>query len=153
MNFEKIFITNDNGRVSGYTQEGTYKDGKIIITRCEKLGDIIHSSLSNKNKNRVKFTPPTSSTNSSSRKQQIESIKHNDEEFIKECEEKIKQDFNSSSNKLIQLRDKLRTVLKSNLDSDILYDFKVLVHIMDHERPNKRNTRILNKLLEKYSIQ
>lgn len=81
-------------------------------------------------------------------KDDIKNIKQNDELFIRSCEEKLKT---NSLNKYIQLRNKLRQSLEKDIDPDVLFDFKTIVRIMDHEKPNDENIETLNKLLQKYN--
>ena len=140
MEFKKLVIINDNGDVKGYRQEGVYKDGKIEFTRNQK----ITSPKKNKSISRV-FIP------SEETRKEIESVKQKDAAFIKECEQKLRAE--EKTNKYVDLRNKLRKILESNVDSDILYDFKNVVRIMDTEKPNRRNINVLNKLLEKYNVQ
>lgn len=143
MNFEKLFIVNENGDIKGYKQKGTYENGKIKITSNENI---------DKPKNKKPERPSRPSTQMSSSidiNTKIENINKDDEEFIRQCEEKLNQQ--DLTNKLLNLRKFLRTSLESNIDKDVLYDFKMLVKIMDHEQPNQRNKSILNKLIEKYT--
>lgn len=143
MNFEKLFIVNENGDIKGYKQKGTYEDGKIKITSNESIDKPMKQKPLNKPE---RPSRPSTQRNINAK---IEDINKDDEEFIKQCEEKLNQQ--DLTNKLLNLRKHLRTSLESNIDKDVLYDFKMLVKIMDHEQPNQRNKSILNKLIEKYA--
>lgn len=144
MDFEKIFIRNDNGRITGYKRKGKLENGKLIFTENEKINEKQKHNTKNYNEKLMKENElfPCSHPD----KQNVQEL--TDEEFIKSCEEKLTKE--SLFNRALNLRTKLRHMLEIYVDKDILHDFKTLVHILDYEKPNSENTQILNSLLNNY---
>lgn len=126
MQFEKIFINNENGKVNGYRQKGKYENGKIELFLNEKFDDKFDNILNYNN---------------------IQEI--SDEEFIKYCENRIVN--NVMFDKAYELKTKLRRYLEHNLNEEVLNDFKVLVKIMCSKEKNAENKEIIEQLINKYS--
>ena len=130
MQFEKIFVNNENGKINGYRQKGRYENGKIELSMNEKFGEKYDSKLNYKNNN--------------------ENIqKTSDEEFIKYCENKLARDavFNNAN----KLKAKLRFRLENNLNEEVLIDFKILVSILNSQDKNEESRKIIEQLIDKYS--
>ena len=147
MQFEKIFINDMNGKVSGYHQKGKYEDGEFKIYYNEKISkdDLMHKRYELSDKS---VTRPKSSDDSLLVNTKYNRVNMSDADFIRLCESRI------SDNKLVydakQLRKKLRQMLETKLDKDILADFKLLVNIMDHDERNEHTEKIVNDLIQKY---
>lgn len=130
MQFEKIFVNNENGKINGYRQKGKYENGKIELSVNEKFGDKYDNKLNYKNnKDNIQRT--------------------SDEEFIKHCENKLAKDavFNNAS----KLKTKLRHCLENELNEEVLNDFKILVSIINRQEKNAENRKIIEQLINKYS--
>lgn len=130
MQFEKIFVNNENGKINGYHQRGRYENGKIELSMNEKIGEKYDSKLNHKNNN--------------------DSIqKTSDEEFIKYCEHKLDRDavFNNAN----KLKAKLRRCLESDLNEEVLIDFKILVSIINSQEKTAENRKVIEQLINKYS--
>lgn len=138
MQFEKIFINNENGKVNGYRQKGKWENGKIELSLNEKFGD------DGSNKLAYKENKPRFNKNAFNNAQNI-----NDAEFIKLCENKLNDNVNFN-NKAIDLRVYLRLYLEKNLNVEVLNDFKILVDILDNQEKNESNKKIVEKLIQKY---
>ena len=129
MQFEKIFINNENGKVNGYRQKGKYENGKIELSLNEKFDDNKFDNKLNYKNNNIRET--------------------SDEEFIKHCENKIAN--NAMFNNAYELKARLRRSLENNLNEEVLYDFKILVNIMNSKEKNAENRKIIDQLINKYS--
>lgn len=149
MQFEKIFINDMNGKVSGYHQKGKYEDGEFKIYYNEKINkdDLMHKryELSDKSVTRPKSCDCNLVVNNN----KCDCVNMSDADFIRLCESKI------NDNKIVigakQLRKKLRQMLEIKLDKEILADFKLLVNIMDHDERNEHTEKIVNDLIQKYN--
>lgn len=130
MQFEKIFVNNENGKINGYRQKGRYENGKIELSLNEKIGEKYDSKLNHKNIN-----------------DNIQ--KTSDEEFIKYCENKLARDavFNNAN----KLKAKLRYCLENNLNEEVLIDFKILVSIINSQEKTLESRKIIERLINKYS--
>ena len=76
--------------------------------------------------------------------------KVNDTDFIKFCETKLDTVVNTF-NAAKELRTKMRKELESNVNREILQDFKTLVNITDNPLVNSEKINILTNLLCKYA--
>lgn len=130
MQFEKIFVNNENGKINGYRQKGRYENGKIELSMNERFGEKYDSKLNYKNNN-------------------DDIQKTSDEEFIKNCENKLARDavFNNAN----KLKAKLRRSLENNLNGEVLADFKILVSIIHSQEKTAETRMIIEKLINKYS--
>lgn len=152
MQFEKIFINNDNGKINGYHQKGKYENGKFELYLNKKLGndEVSDNLLSYKlESDKMNSVCDNKCDKSGACDNAHKSKDLNDFEFIKLCENKLQRDELLS--KALKLRSRLRALLEREIVPCVLEDFKTLVRVMETEDRNPKTEKVVYGLIQKYS--
>ena len=152
MQFEKIFINNDNGKINGYHQKGKYENGKLELYLNKKIGkdDVSNDLLSYKiESDKLKSVCDDNKCDKQCKCDNTQKCNLSDFEFIKLCENKLQHD--ELLNKAHKLRNRLRTMLEREVVPCVLDDFRTLVSVMETEDRNPKTEKIVHDLIQKYS--
>ena len=171
MQFEKVFISNNNGVIDGYHKKGKYENGKVDYELNEKINndnvkehsfgtnalsfdnalawDPFNWFLPSRHLCRPQRLAVGHSPSHCQPCPDADAVKLSDDEFISHCETKLAPP--TIEDEARKLKHKLRRALERRIHPEGLTDFKRVVELLKQDSLSDDDKHVLELLVDKYS--